>query len=288
MGQAASKVSKRVGKSAESLVKKASEHKTAPPPPPPPPMQRHGGNESTPANPGGFLRGDGLASEDIRDVGQEIFLQSQQKDAPQEMPSDLIRFIQDIGPAKRDVDKEKTSSRLLDSENFNELEKTEAERTSPRQRINMPLMGEDYDHSVARNTNFSSRAEEVEKDFGITNLQFFDLVRQKRDSSVDDDSKLVGKFYGRIKGDDEWSEEENENHRKLLRDALQTVKIPVLRIDQNGNILGLHPDRVPGSEVKSVQPISPKKARLVMDDLLERAKEPAITIKRIRRKTEKV
>ena len=99
MGQAASKSTKRVSKSAESLAKKASEQKIAPPRPPPPSPKIQ--ETTTPANPGGFLRGDGVATQDIRDVGQEIFLKSQQKNAPQEMPPDLLQFIQDVGPAKQ-------------------------------------------------------------------------------------------------------------------------------------------------------------------------------------------
>jgi hypothetical protein len=280
MGQGASIAYKRIGKIAETVAKKAAENKAVPPPPPPPPPQTTSlGTTITPKNPGGFFRGDGLASQDIRDVGQEMYLKSRQKDAPQEMPDDLLKFIQDVGPVKQSIDKDMTSTRLLEKENVKELEKRESARNSPRKRIDMPLMGEDHDFSVSRNTNFTSGTDAVEKTFGISNLQFYDLLRQKSSEATGEDS-VVDSFYQKlVSEDDKWGEEETKMHKKKLMEALSAVQIPVLRIDTDGNIFGLHPDRVPGSEVTSLQPISPSKAKLVLEDVLHR---PEIKIERRR------
>lgn len=274
MGQSASKTASNT---AQNVAQKVARSRTAPAAQhvPPPPKTTEFGTPITPKNPGGFLRGDGLASQDIRDVGQEMYLKEKQKGAPQEMPEDLLKFITDVGPAKQAVDKEKTTKRLLEEENAGELEKTESERTVPRQRIDMPLMGEDRNFSVSRNTNFTSSQEDTKPEFGISNMQFYAMVREhEKDSSGEVIKRIYEKF---TEGEATWDKQEQEAHQKKMSDALAHVSIPVLRVDADGNILGLHPDRVPGPEVKSLQPISPSKAKLVLEDVLER---PPITIER--------
>lgn len=276
MGQSASKTA---SSAAQNVAKKVAQSRTAPAAQqmPPPPKTSEFGTPITPRNPGGFMRGDGLASQDIRDLGQEMYLKSKQKGAPQEMPEDLLKFITDIGPARQTVDKEMTTKRLLEEGNAGELEKTESERTAPRQRIEMPLMGEDHNFSVSRNTRFSSSAEDTRQEFGITNLQFYAMVREHE---KDNSEEMIGKIYEKFtEGRDIWDDKEQEAHKKKMSDALAYVSIPVLRVDTDGNILGLHPDRVPGPEVKSLQSISPLKAKLVLEDVLER---PQIAIERNR------
>jgi hypothetical protein len=265
MGQGASKASKHAVKSAEKVVNKAKTTSL--------------GTAATPKNPGGFLRGDGLASQDIRDVGQEMFLKSQQKDAPQEMPADLLRFIQDVGTAKKSVDKEMTASRLLETENVKELEKTESERQAPRQRQNMPLIASlqeerDDGFSVKRSTNFSSSVatDEPETDFGISNLEFYELMLEKENQG--DDAAIESYYKAAISRDgEEWNEDESHLHKLKLKQALQAVAIPVIRVDEEGNIYGLHPDRLPGPEVKSMQPVPSSKVKLVLQDVVEIADE---------------
>jgi hypothetical protein len=266
MGQG---ISKSISKTAATIAKKAGENNAVLPTPPP--AQTTGlGTSITPKNPGGFLRGGGSAADDIRDVGQEMYLKSQQKNAPQEMPDDLLKFIQDVGPAKQSIDKERTSTRLLEKENVKELEKGESERNSPRKRTDMPLMGEDHDFSVPRSTNFTSGTDAIEKNFGISNLQFYDLLQQKSSEATGEDS-VVDSFYEKlVSKDGKWGEEETKIHKKKLMEALSAVQIPVLRIDTDGNIFGLHPDRLLGSEVKALEPISPSKAKLVLEDVLHR------------------
>eukprot|EP00980_Cylindrotheca_fusiformis_P005978 scaffold1278_cov191-Cylindrotheca_fusiformis.AAC.3 len=275
MGQGASK---RIRKSAEAVANKAADYKS-PSPRTPPPQSKTRSAQAPPDNPGGFLRGSGMAGQDIRDVSQEMYLKSRQKDAPQDMPDDLLKFIQDVGPARQSIDEKMTAKRLLEKENVGELEKKESERKVPRKRMDMPLMGEDYDFSVTRNTNFTNSAQEVDRDFGVSNMEFYELVRQKGTTGIDKDS-VVEQFYKKlVSADDKWSEEEEEAHKKKLVEAMDAVQIPVLRIDPDGNILGLHPDRVPGAEVKSLQSIPPSKAVLVLEDVFHR---PLPTIKRRR------
>jgi hypothetical protein len=137
-----------------------------------------GGGDPTASNPANFLRGEGIARQDVRDVGQEMYLeyvqQQQRRQPPQqqqqqqqdgsdgnvmeaaaavasndannnrgsnEMPADLLKFIQDVGPAMKSVDKEMTAPRLLQDEHKDELMKGESSRkASRRRRVQMPLV----------------------------------------------------------------------------------------------------------------------------------------------------
>lgn len=226
-----------------------------------------------------FLRGTGVATEDIRDKGQELYLQNLHKiddeskaKGPREMPDDLLKFIQDVGPATQTVDESMTSPRLLEKENEQELNKMESVRKVRRERIKMPLMGEDDTFTTTRNTNFSnlSAQEESGKEFGLSNLQLYQLLLQKdtleKEGSVDS-------FYDSIVSEldnPQWSEEEKAQQKKLLKDALAAIEIPVLRKDKEANFFGLYPKDVPGPEVKSIEPIPESKVRLVLQDLVEK------------------
>ena len=78
MGQSASKT---LSKAAEKVAKKAMDQRppipkrdptiTSTPPPPQPPSSP----QPSAANPANFLRGSGIATQDVRDVGQEMYLQ---------------------------------------------------------------------------------------------------------------------------------------------------------------------------------------------------------------------
>ena len=48
-----------------------------------------------------------------KEAEQEEFIQSKYGDVPKEMPDDLLKFIHDLGPAQKTVDKSRTSKRIL-------------------------------------------------------------------------------------------------------------------------------------------------------------------------------
>lgn len=234
--------------------------------------------QPTPANPGMFLRGEGIATQDIRDKGQELYLQNlHQLDdeaktkGPADMPEDLLKFIQDVGPAKQAVDKDFTAPRLLEEQNADELQKSESSRKVMRERIKMPLMGADENFTTTRNTNFSRQAEEqVVKDFGLTNLQLYHLILGSR--TKENETEMENLYQEVLKEEGTellWTEEEMKKHRELLRHAQEAIEIPVLRRDQHGNFLGLHPENVPGPEVKSVEAVPETKIKLVLQDLAD-------------------
>lgn len=274
MGQSASKAGKRV----EQFAKRTADlaQNARPPPPTPPPVISKDVSSNTQANnPAMFLRGTGIAKEDIRDKGQELYLQTRYKlnneqkaQGPTDMPEELLKFIQDVGPTQKTVDREFTAPRLLEEANVEELKKLESVRKVTRERLKMPLVEGDNSFTTTRNTNFSRQSRTQERDFGLSNLQLYRLLtnRDKIEKEGIDD------FYESVMSTEEaalWSPEEKAAHKKLLNDALHSIEVPVLRTDSEGTFFGLYAKDVPGEEVKAIQPIPESKVKLVLKHLLE-------------------
>mmetsp|Transcript_6645 Transcript_6645/g.14401 ORF Transcript_6645/g.14401 Transcript_6645/m.14401 type:complete len:344 (+) Transcript_6645:130-1161(+) len=314
MGQSASK---GLRKSAEAVAKKAAPSLKRPPIPsrgapgaaqtPPP----------APDNPGSFLRGEGIAAQDLRDRGQEMYLkhaqQQKQRQPPPgepsasdvaaaaaagapaaplaapssgaentEMPEDLLRFIQDVGPAKQSVDREFTTTRLLKEENQDELRKAESVRTAKRERIRMPLMQGNEEFTTEKNTNFSASGDASKSvsaaelyDFGLSSLEMYNFLRRKEEGG-ETDSKSIEDFRESIltkleedrpSDEDSKAEPPKERELELLRHTLGVLEIPTLRMNADGDILGLYKEDVPGPEMTSIAEIPEDKAVLVLKDL---------------------
>jgi len=313
MGQGASK---GLSKVAEKAAKQAPSHLKRPPIP----SRMSQTPEPSAENPASFLRGVGIGSQDIRDTGQEIYLQhaqqqrqqrhqgkqklqqqQQQQQSPTtasstpvtntttspantEMPADLLKFIQDVGPAKQTVDREFTTTRLLKEENSDELKKVESARTAKRERVRMPLMQGNDSFTTEKNTNFSvgpvggiSSLSTDEHDFGLSNLQLYDFLVQK-DVVVDD-------FHKKILSDDEErgqpnspssslskaeklkAEKSKAKELALLSQTLDVLEVPTLRMNADGDILGLYAKDVPGPEMTSITTIPENKIIMVLKDL---------------------
>mmetsp|Transcript_30909 Transcript_30909/g.45206 ORF Transcript_30909/g.45206 Transcript_30909/m.45206 type:complete len:362 (-) Transcript_30909:77-1162(-) len=152
---------------------------------------------------GGFQRG---GDKTLREVEQENFLKAGQKEGKdaggvQEMPEDLINFLNAAGPVQRQVDKTQTSPRLYDAlaeeEEGRLLRETSSQssssspQTTPdleqksntRTRRRMPMVGgmeeqdgamEDKTYAMMttteRTTNFSNTVEHEEEDW--MNIRF--------------------------------------------------------------------------------------------------------------------
>jgi hypothetical protein len=259
-------VSKRFGQAVQEVVKTSGGGATT----------ANAAIKSTAANPGHFLRGEGPQFK--KDAQQELFLQRMHKvdkddvNKTREMPADLLKFIEDVGPLKRSIDEELTSPRLLEEEGREELNKLESTRKTKRERMKMPLMGSDADWTITRNTNFLHRPESQTKDFGTTNIQLYNLLRQK--SAHKDMDSIVDSFYKEhMPVGEEWTDQERQDHRRKLKDALIFLELPVLLKDSESNLIGVYPCRVPGQEVKAVQTISDSKVKLVLKDVFDRKQE---------------
>jgi len=294
MGQS---VSKGVNKVARKVSKQTSTELKLPPIPRRTPIENNATSVVPKVvNQNDFLRGEGIASKDKRDMGQEIYLQYVQQQAGndnvtaadgkkisvsgnKEMPDDLLKFIQDVGPAKQTVDREFTAPRLLEEENREELEKLESKRSTRRKRVQMPLM-ENSNFTTEKNTNFavgttSSTLPSSDDDFGISNVEFYDLLCQK--DTGENDNRAVG-FYKKLVSEKEVGEKnsasskikskDKEKNIERLSQALRVLDVPTLRMDLDHQIIGFYPQEVPGPGIKSVSSIPESKVMFVLKDLV--------------------
>jgi hypothetical protein len=313
MGQSASK---GLSKVAERVAKQATPELKRPPIPKRTPIENplsSTANGGAAGNPGNFLRGEGIASKDPRDMGQEMYLQYAQQQQVQkgnanngtatatggsntgnkEMPAELLKFIQDVGPTKQTIDREFTTPRLLQEENQEELNKAESSRSTRRKRVRMPLMGDDHEFTTEKNTNYATASTSAlsssnDDDFGLTNVELYDLLRQKDNKGEENDnSKVVLNFYEKFVLDKEKGQQnsvsssssssssskikckDKEKQIKMLSDVMRALDIPTLRMDMDNNILGLYPHEVPGPEMQTFSTIPENKAMLVLKDLMD-------------------
>ena len=285
MGQQASK---ELSKAAGKVAKEASNLKR----PPIPKRTPDTTTASTEGNAGSFLRGTGIAAQDIRDRGQEMYLQqvqdrsvadnknaksSAQTSKNTEMPEDLLKFIQDVGPTEKSVDREFTSSRLLKDENVDELNKLESNRTARRERVRMPLMQGEDSFVTEKNTNFSAStvvSSADKHDFGLTHVQLYEFLTQLGDAKGE--GKFIDEFHKKIVSDSEerqtdYSSPKGQELKKtelhLMEQTLKVLEVPTLRTNEDGDILGLHSKDVPGPEMKSISTIPEDKIMIVLKDL---------------------
>lgn len=226
--------------------------------------------------------------------------------APIEMPEDLLKFIKNVGPAKQMVDEEFTTRRLFKKENFSELEKLEITRTSRRERVCIPLMENVEGFTTEKNTNFARGEKnfeaidengENEDDFGLANIDFYDLLQRKgkyekivvnRNSGDDVDHNFQDDDYvavfcenllsstnrctnktNAIMATNVSSERKTNKHLQnddflLLQLSSNILDIPVLRLDDDNNILGVH-ERDSNSQTISMMPEN--KVLLVLNNL---------------------
>jgi len=297
MGQNASK---GLNKAAGKVAKQVPSLKR-----PPIPSRVPLASKPSPDNPGSFLRGEGIAAQDARDKFQEIYLKKEQqrkkfkdqqtqnfpvagtpgtsstRSMNADMPEDLLKFIQDIGPASKSVDREFTATRLLKKENEDELNKVESVRTAKRERVRMPLMQGEENFTTEKNTNFSIRVgpttatSSKKHDFGLSNVQLHDFLSLRNEER---NERIVSDFHQKVSADYE-EEEDQPNYSsskgeelkikelQLLSQTLEVLEIPNLRINADGDILGLYSKDVPGPEMTSIRSIPENKAVLVLKDL---------------------
>ncbi|CAB9524418.1 expressed unknown protein [Seminavis robusta] len=241
---------------------------TRPPPPPPRPDINTG-----------FLRGQ---ISDPRDAAQEQFLVHQsgnktnaQTQEQQELAPDLLKFLQDAGPLEKKVNKELTSPRILkelEQEKGEESEKLHRFEAAQRRRDDMRLVDNIEGFSTPRTTNFfTSSTLEEEKDFGLTDLDLYEMLKQQKDPEQYHTEKVSGA---------EWSKEEIQQQQQLLKDTLDSIALPVVVKDTDMQYVGLYQKELDKEFAhQKVDIVDESRVKLVVADLYDLGKKE---IKRIR------
>jgi hypothetical protein len=280
MGQQASKVASKISSRLTSDIKAVGVPTT---------LRAPGANTASrftdpSATEAGFTRGEGPFI-DPRDEKQRQFLEKQAKNAPKEMPPDLLEFLKDAGPLQIKVEKKKKSVPQIQSKSQPQLAVQDLQvveqktgknvETSPRRRELMPLAENVKGFNTVRTTSFSYRQDTQDaKDFGVGDvLDIYDLVVRKHTMPSIDEA--VESFYkDRVKDrDTEWTDAETERHRELLRQTLKYVEVPVVMKDTDDSYVGAWPERVEMLQFLKLVEMPKTKVKLVLEDLMEAKKE---------------
>lgn len=212
----------------------------------------------------GFTRGMG-DTPDPRDAMQAEFQRKEQGKGndTDEMPEDLLKFLNDVGPLQRKVDKEFTSPRLRDSLQKEELENRTQEEDVRRSVREMPIMGQEMDHVTSRTTNFATApADSVdEHDFGLTEVQMYELLALEK-SNTD--------MWKKGGGNDD---AEKEAQLKLIESARKYLDLPIIMKDKDQDFLGLYDDQMKSSDLFRLALKPATGVKLVLSQLFDRANE---------------
>jgi len=216
---------------------------------------------------------------------QQEFLKQKKHDststADTEMPPELIKFLQDVGPLERTVNPEMTSKRVREhEEELNEL--MQKSQAAQRKQTSMPLVqgitGDDSFTST-KTTSFSTDTPlaEDEDDLGMTDLEIYKLLKRQQ-TSKDDVEKLVNDIYQeQIRERSDTStlvdDDERRAHLELTRSTLQHIDIPLIYKDTDDSYVGAWPDQVLDMERQKLRPMDETQVKLVVADLVDTAND---------------
>lgn len=143
-----------------------------------------------------------------------------------------------------------------------------------RQRNDMRLVENIEGHTTPRTTNFFSSVEEEDpNDFGLSDLEMYDLLKRKE---VDGEGKAIQSFYkekSSQQSEAQWSDADQQNHQMLLENASKFLELPIIIKDEDANYIGAWPE-----ELKEKQKLTPQnkldvvdasRVKLVLADLVD-------------------
>ncbi|GKY99653.1 hypothetical protein MPSEU_000919300 [Mayamaea pseudoterrestris] len=260
----------------------------------------------------GFTRGQGPA--DARDAQQQAFLQSQQPPVPhQNMPADLLQFLNDAGPLKRDDEASAADAASRNNSNQKRLPKipgltlqdssTSATATtnsissttssSPhsdptRTRQVMPLMSSLKEFGTERTTSFSHKADVRDpRDLGLDILDIYKLLTLENNGNGingddGDETIAVKQFHERQLQEKDagvtWTETERRDHELLLQRTRQYLEAPILLKDDDDSYVGAFARDLERLQGMRLQRMDKATVKLVLEDLIDTEKAEELSM----------
>lgn len=215
-------------------------------------IQSHIAEKQRRATPGGFTDPNameagftrGMSPPIRQDQEQEAFLQSQQHSQNQEMPEDLIQFLQDMGPVERKERTPRLRKHQLEERQFDE----------GRQKREMPIMEDVDKFTTTRTTNFSRRQEEKQDFSGLNGRELHRLLQDdKQEAAI---QSIIEKSTA--------GEEEKKEYSKLLQNAIKYLQIPVIMKDTDATYVGIVPENVAYMKTMKLTVVPESEVRLVL------------------------
>lgn len=193
-----------------------------------------------------------------QDMNQKHFL-TEQQGVHEEMPKDLIDFLNEMGPLERTLSKEMTSEKVYDSLlDEDEQKRQRQQEARQRKRRRMPIVenlqaegGDEMNGmTVERTTNFSQVIKETEEQtLRLSDEELFDLVHQLQENKTTIDAYLSQKFQN-----DLLKNEKHQNDNRTLLEQIQRHNgIPILMLDTDKSLIGAPKQNVEKLKMENVR-----------------------------------
>lgn len=177
---------------------------------------------------------------------QRQFLQRNNQTG-QEMPDDLLKFLNDKGPVTKNVDKALTSPKVYDSLQVEEEQRRQQEQQqNQRRRRRMPIIGDmETDPgedtvldgtTVEKTTNFSTAVKDKNhSELRLTDREMFDLVSKLHTGAVKPETYVRDKMKALNVSEDD---PETDTNIELIQNVMRYYSIPTLMQDTDKSIVG--------------------------------------------------
>jgi hypothetical protein len=178
---------------------------------------------------------------------QRQFLQ-QNNQAGQEMPDDLLKFLNDKGPVTKNVDKALTSPKVYDSLQVEEEQRRQQDQQQNQRRLRrMPIIG-DMDTApgedtsldgttVEKTTNFSTAVKNTnDAELRLTDREMFDLVSKLQAGAVKPETYVRDKL--KALNVSEVDPQTKDTNIELIQNVMRYYAIPTLMQDTDKSIVG--------------------------------------------------
>lgn len=202
---------------------------------------------------------------DGQDLKQQQFLQQKAGGRPnQEMPPELLKFLNDVGPVRK-----RDSSKQLGDRAGRESTST---IDASRRKEPMPLAESVTGFETDRTTSFSHKHDVVDpKELSVDVVGLYALLAQHDQYSVSSNVELVSDYYEQlIRGRNaEWTVSEQRSHKELLQNTIKYCSLPVIMKDTDDDFIGTWQHRVEELERMKVSLVSKSSVKLVLEDLRE-------------------
>jgi len=205
----------------------------------------------------GFKRD--TATKSAKEQDQVTFLKELDKDTPQEIPDDLLKFLNDAGPASQTIDKELTSPRVRDMKD-EERKSHQNQSNKLRKRRKMPMvekLGEGTSSeglTTERTTSFSTTIRDKnESHTRFSHFEVFEMLKksQFKNAEVISKERLESIANSQLEehvilngSNPIITDSQKIESTRLLLNVIKYNGSPVLMEDTDKSLVGAWSDRV--------------------------------------------
>lgn len=195
------------------------------------------------------------------------------KGSAQELPEDLIKFLNDAGPLEKKVDKNLTSPKVYESLLDEQEQMRQQQQSRQRRRRMMPMISSEGDAvetdsegkeenetdgtMVSKTTNFSTKKiDEGRPGIFLEDDEIFRLLSEYQKEKTSAESFIDERLSDVEHGSNAMSDEEKREYVELVNNMLQYTGVPILMQDTDKSYVGAWNNKVEDLKLAGVRPVN--------------------------------